>query len=1532
MTEFTDLQGFIEVSSSSENPDLLFTKCLDPRLSRESRMLFVSMLQRSTVKTKTLVELLFDYLKRVVDGEEGLEAVDTSVLIDVVVRECGHGSKQKPMDVVWKLFDFTGIFVKQGEDFKNAEMCLRVLEGVLRRHGELLDDQVAELQRNTWKMIDKMFIDIVQVCELKNHQSVIVSILGPLSTLPSTLPTLASRLWKERIVPADEDCDGTLLLCLLVGSEAESEKRKMIRNLLAQEDFWTILQRYFICRDSLCRKRAVHILRNILDFVRDVTKEVPKNGLGAERHWLEDYLDVFSHLEGANSTHLYEQVGVYLKYLFQLVASQPTDRSRAIYPRREGEWLVDVVLSEAGVLPLPSFGWLKAIIRMLLDLSLPTIRKLSLHSILCGSVWPLNVLDIQVLHWVAEELPRALDSSSYFPSPLSTLSGSRGTEEEGEKESKEPSMRFQQQYPGILLPSMISRIMTSSSSDNRRFFLRGLVRTLCINAAFKGVLVATWAFSAFSDASLQAFIPHDTFKEPELRLISSYVGVQLAAANTTLRARLYEGFVPLLVRGSSVSNLGSVGPEPLLAILDQIGLQTILSNPSSLSLLSETLRRCELREMPWAQLSARTALLVHAAMEQEPARMAAVKEALLSADLKTLQTSSPENLATDEGRGAREIAVAAAELLCTSVTTISPVLVERDILPSSTFLAAGLARAITGAIEGIDSCRQGSLHSLRELERIATTLGRMRLFWASSHGDELLGIEAYNSIVTSTILSILDYIRPRKDCIVSMVSLRTLTCLMQGLSEANADSALAPTAARDCLGLLLSSKSPSAEDYVTSLTKLQRLGGSSDLVDSVVKALGTHGKIMNAFFRDRWMSLFRLLRVCDPTSSVLNVGATVLPLLEDLREEVATLFVDAIPPFLGAMCSLMQVVVATDGDSSIALFQGILEAAWTSAIEAATALDGQCAIAFIDCLYSPSLAPLFDTSFVRHHHSRLIALGQNDRPSLMNLVALRLCVLIRRHPSLLGTYRQEILALIFTKEPGGSARNSSNAFHAIEASLQSTATRFTVLATLEDLLSEGEEGGSMDAIRDLLQDLLTMNKDLDFVAPAMVGSDAYVRKLRCWQSLCVLSPAIDKTILEGVLTRYFATIRDKCLGEIRTHMEIFGALLTRHYPDRLLPPCLELLHDSNLPQHVQCTAFIVLGFVLFHLPQEADTTKILSKEMVLRVTNVILPWIGVSSGLSRAIALLLLLDLIPRVCNVDCTTPEHAHLRGIYKMITNNKETQKVLSRQQSFFRAYPLDGKDTLRGLLEMPRDPSGEIVPDNLVNVVLRVFRSSVLEVQQEDRLCLTPGDASSRALPGAFAEAEAITRLQTKVVPFDELKLALQSDAYSRSLNGALRKRQRLVVCASLVDKVQNLAGIARTCEIFSVESMVMHDMNVKKSDVFKGIAVSSDNWLPMQEVKRENLLIWLRSMKAKGYDILGLEQTDNSVTLGGPAPVELPQMAVLLVGKEKEGIPVDYLQEISLCLEIPQYGVIRSLNVHVSTAIAIWEMTKSNFKES
>ena len=48
--------------------------------------------------------------------------------------------------------------------------------------------------------------------------------------------------------------------------------------------------------------------------------------------------------------------------------------------------------------------------------------------------------------------------------------------------------------------------------------------------------------------------------------------------------------------------------------------------------------------------------------------------------------------------------------------------------------------------------------------------------------------------------------------------------------------------------------------------------------------------------------------------------------------------------------------------------------------------------------------------------------------------------------------------------------------------------------------------------------------------------------------------------------------------------------------------------------------------------------------------------------------------------------------------------------------------------------------------------------------------------------------------------------------------------------------------------------------------------------------------------------------------------------LFTGKEKEGIPQQFLTVVDQCVEIPQLGVIRSLNVHVSAAICMWEYTK------
>lgn len=49
-------------------------------------------------------------------------------------------------------------------------------------------------------------------------------------------------------------------------------------------------------------------------------------------------------------------------------------------------------------------------------------------------------------------------------------------------------------------------------------------------------------------------------------------------------------------------------------------------------------------------------------------------------------------------------------------------------------------------------------------------------------------------------------------------------------------------------------------------------------------------------------------------------------------------------------------------------------------------------------------------------------------------------------------------------------------------------------------------------------------------------------------------------------------------------------------------------------------------------------------------------------------------------------------------------------------------------------------------------------------------------------------------------------------------------------------------------------------------------------------------------------------------------------VLVLGREKEGIPPEVIAMLDATVEIPQLGVVRSLNVHVSGAIAMYEYAK------
>ena len=162
----------------------------------------------------------------------------------------------------------------------------------------------------------------------------------------------------------------------------------------------------------------------------------------------------------------------------------------------------------------------------------------------------------------------------------------------------------------------------------------------------------------------------------------------------------------------------------------------------------------------------------------------------------------------------------------------------------------------------------------------------------------------------------------------------------------------------------------------------------------------------------------------------------------------------------------------------------------------------------------------------------------------------------------------------------------------------------------------------------------------------------------------------------------------------------------------------------------------------------------------------------------------------------------------------------------------------------------------------------------------------------------------------------------EAISTAQNEA---RQELIVVASLIDKLPNLAGLARTCEVFRASRLVLADASITKNPTFASISVSAEHWVPIEQVSPVVLGTWLRKKATEGYTLVGLEQTAESTPL---QDYKFPKKTVLLLGAELEGVPADLLELLDATVEIPQLGVVRSLNVHVSAAIGIYEFTRQS----
>ena len=156
---------------------------------------------------------------------------------------------------------------------------------------------------------------------------------------------------------------------------------------------------------------------------------------------------------------------------------------------------------------------------------------------------------------------------------------------------------------------------------------------------------------------------------------------------------------------------------------------------------------------------------------------------------------------------------------------------------------------------------------------------------------------------------------------------------------------------------------------------------------------------------------------------------------------------------------------------------------------------------------------------------------------------------------------------------------------------------------------------------------------------------------------------------------------------------------------------------------------------------------------------------------------------------------------------------------------------------------------------------------------------------------------------------------------------REKEKLPVCVLLdnVRSMYNVGAIFRTADAFLIDEVILTGITgcPPHPEITKTAlgAEESVRWKYEKDPFTE-----LENKRKEGWKICVLEQAYGSISLQDFI-ADSKERYVLVAGNEVSGVQQNIVDIADIILEIPQCGVKHSLNVSVSTGIALWELVKN-----
>lgn len=153
--------------------------------------------------------------------------------------------------------------------------------------------------------------------------------------------------------------------------------------------------------------------------------------------------------------------------------------------------------------------------------------------------------------------------------------------------------------------------------------------------------------------------------------------------------------------------------------------------------------------------------------------------------------------------------------------------------------------------------------------------------------------------------------------------------------------------------------------------------------------------------------------------------------------------------------------------------------------------------------------------------------------------------------------------------------------------------------------------------------------------------------------------------------------------------------------------------------------------------------------------------------------------------------------------------------------------------------------------------------------------------------------------------------------------------IAVVVDNVRSLNNIGSIFRTCDAFAIAKIYLCGISaVPPSNEIHKTALGAEDSVDWEYF--EATLDAVNALKTQSYNICVLEQVFDSVQLQDFDARDGEKYA-LVIGHEVDGVQQAVVDVADCCIEIPQFGTKHSLNVSVSTGIALWQLISGIIKD-